>query len=149
VPDSSLGGARPKACFTESDGRIWIAKFPTRDDRYDVGAWECIVHQLACSAEIWVPESRPASLTPPYRAFCLVRFDRKGKSRRMYASAITLLEREDGAANAGYLDIAELSRIMVRSGTSVPTWSSCSGGSYSLFGPGFISKVEYIDFLST
>ena len=107
APGSSLGGARPKACFTESDGRIWIAKFPARDDRYDVGAWEYLVHQLARSADIWVPESRPAFLTPPYRAFCVVRFDRKGKSRRMYASAMTLLEREDGATNAGYLDIAE------------------------------------------
>ncbi len=107
TPGSSLGGARPKACFTESDGRLWIAKFPARDDRYDVGAWEYLVHQLARDANILVPESRQVSLTPPYRAFCVARFDRQGKSRRMYASAMTLLECEDGATNAGYLDIAE------------------------------------------
>jgi serine/threonine-protein kinase HipA len=36
-----------------------------------------------------------------------VRFDRQGESRRMYASAMTMLECEDGATSAGYLDIAE------------------------------------------
>ena len=107
APGSSLGGTRPKACFTESDGRIWIAKFPARDDRYDVGGWEYLVHQLARSANIWVPESRKVSLTPPYRAFCVERFDRQGKSRRMYASAMTMLGHEDGATNASYLNIAE------------------------------------------
>jgi serine/threonine-protein kinase HipA len=107
APGSSLGGARPKACFTESDGRIWIAKFPAPDDRYDVGAWEYLVHQLARSADIWVPDSRPESLTPAYSTFCVERFDRQGNNRRMYASAMTLLDHEDGATGAGYLDIAE------------------------------------------
>jgi len=107
APGSSLGGTRPKACFTQSNGQIWIAKFPARDDRYDVGAWEYLVHQLAGSADIWIPESRPVSLTPAYSTFCVERFDRQGKSRRMYASAMTLLEYEDGPAGAGYLDIAE------------------------------------------
>ena len=107
APGSSLGGARPKACCTGSDGRIWIAKFPARDDRYDVGAWEYLVHQLARAADIRVPDSRRASLTPAYGTFCVERFDRQKKSRRMYASAKTLLDYEDGANSAGYLEIAE------------------------------------------
>ena len=107
APGSSLGGARPKASFMEGDGRIWIAKFPARDDRYDVGGWEYLVHRLADSAGIWVPASRPASLASRYSTFCVERFDRQDGRRRMYASAMTLLDHEDGAPGAGYLDIAE------------------------------------------
>lgn len=39
-PGSSLGGARPKANVMDADGSIWIAKFPSRNDSYDIGAWE-------------------------------------------------------------------------------------------------------------
>ena len=38
APGASLGGARPKANFTEVDGSLWIGKFPARDDDRDVGA---------------------------------------------------------------------------------------------------------------
>ena len=37
---ASLGGARPKASFSETNGSLWIAKFPAHDDTRDVGAWE-------------------------------------------------------------------------------------------------------------
>jgi len=39
APGSSLGGARPKANYRAPDGSLWIAKFPSRSDRRDVGAW--------------------------------------------------------------------------------------------------------------
>ena len=107
APGSSLGGARPKASFTDDEQRIWIAKFPAKDDRYDVGKWEYLVHELARSAGIQVPPSRQAFLTPEYSTFCVERFDRDLKSRRMYASAMTLLECQDGDTGVGYLDIAE------------------------------------------
>jgi serine/threonine-protein kinase HipA len=32
VPDSSLGGARPKASVREKGGHLAIAKFPSKDD---------------------------------------------------------------------------------------------------------------------
>jgi serine/threonine-protein kinase HipA len=35
---SSLGGARPKAGVLDPEGRLWIAKFPSRLDDDDVGA---------------------------------------------------------------------------------------------------------------
>ncbi|MDX2226770.1 MAG: HipA domain-containing protein [Verrucomicrobiae bacterium] len=107
APGSSLGGARPKASFSESNGRIWIAKFPARDDRYDVGGWEYLVHRLAHRAGIWVPEARQASLTPVHSTFCVERFDRRDKGRRLYTSAMTLLEYEERVTGAGYLEIAE------------------------------------------
>ena len=39
APGSSLGGSRPKANY-EDQGELWIAKFPSREDRHDVGARE-------------------------------------------------------------------------------------------------------------
>lgn len=107
APGTSLGGARPKANFTDDDGRLWLAKFPANDDRHDVGAWEYIVHRLAKRAHIIVPDSRLEKLTDRYGTFCVARFDRMGESRRMYSSAMTLLEWRDGTDGASYLDLAE------------------------------------------
>lgn len=107
APGSSLGGARPKSNYIETDGQLWIAKFPAKEDRYDVGGWEIIVHQLARSAGIVVPRSRCMSLTPMHQTFCVERFDRQGGRRLMYSSAMTLLEYRDGSETGGYLELAE------------------------------------------
>jgi serine/threonine-protein kinase HipA len=32
APGASLGGARPKANFTQTDGSLWIGKFPSQND---------------------------------------------------------------------------------------------------------------------
>jgi serine/threonine-protein kinase HipA len=117
APGSSLGGARPKASFTDEDGSLWLAKFPSREDRRDVGAWEFLLHQLAADVGIEVPESRLLSLSPRHRTFCSRRFDRVGGSRRMFASAMTLLERSDGDESASYLDLAELLQDQGAAGT--------------------------------
>ncbi len=106
VPGSSLGGARPKASFLEEDGSLWLAKFPASDDRYDLGAWEFLAHELARRAGVDVPPSRFERFASKHRTFCVRRFDRVGASRRMYASAMTLLQRNDGDT-ASYLEIAE------------------------------------------
>lgn len=50
-----LGGARPKANFTQEDGSPWIAKFPAKDDDRDIGAWEMWAYQLALDANIQMP----------------------------------------------------------------------------------------------
>lgn len=107
APGSSLGGARPKANFLDADGEkaLWIAKFPSKEDRYDVGGWEYVVSRLAAAAGIEVPETRPLRLASPYRTFCARRFDRDGKGRRLYASAMTLTGRRDHDEGS-YLDIA-------------------------------------------
>jgi serine/threonine-protein kinase HipA len=41
-PGSSLGGARPKASVVDPHGNLWIAKFPSRKDDRDMGAWEAV-----------------------------------------------------------------------------------------------------------
>src|SRR5271154_5664910 len=58
APGASLGGARPKANFTEVDGSLWIANFPSHDDERDIGAWESLTHGLAQRAGIDVPPSK-------------------------------------------------------------------------------------------
>lgn len=107
APGSSLGGARPKASFTDADASLWLAKFPARDDRRDMGAWEYLLHRLAREAGIDVPESRLLRLCGTQRTFCARRFDRAAGSRRMIASAMTLLGRREGEA-ASYLELAQL-----------------------------------------
>lgn len=114
APGTSLGGARPKATFREADGRLWLAKFPSRNDRRDWGAWEFIAHTLARKAGINVPDAQLLCLGPHYHTFCVERFDRLRlentalASRRMYASAMTLLSREDGEPDGSYLDVAQV-----------------------------------------
>lgn len=108
APGSSLGGARPKANFTDVNGTLWFAKFPSKEDRYDVGGWEYLVHKLAKDAGIWVPDSRLEKFGDGYRTFCVERFDRIRESRRMFVSAMTLLERQDGESGASYIDLVEL-----------------------------------------
>ena len=98
-------GLRP--AFWKTTGSCWLGKFPSRDDRYDVGAWEFVVHELAREAKIEVPRARLEKLTTRYGTFCVARFDRNKGHRRMFASAMTLLDRRDGA-DASYLDIAQL-----------------------------------------
>ena len=44
-PGSSLGGARPKATVPDTKGNLWIAKFPSKHDDVNVGAWEKVTHE--------------------------------------------------------------------------------------------------------
>ena len=106
APGSSLGGARPKASFLGDGGALWLAKFPSREDRHDVGAWEYVVTRLAQEARIHVPEIRLIRLASRYHTFSARRFDRRDSRRRLFASAMTLVGKRD-REDASYLDIAE------------------------------------------
>lgn len=108
APGTSLGGARPKASFRDEDGQLWLAKFPAHDDRRDIGAWERLASQLAIAAGVHMPESRLLDFASGYRTYAVRRFDREHGSRRLYASAMTLLRRSDGDGDGSYLDIAEV-----------------------------------------
>jgi serine/threonine-protein kinase HipA len=106
APGSSLGGARPKANVVGENGKLWIAKFPAADDGYDVAVWEKVVHDLARLCGLNLPEARLMRVGKGYRTFLVERFDRVGARRRFYASAMTLLGRND-SDDASYLEIAE------------------------------------------
>lgn len=109
APGASLGGARPKANFTEADGSFWIAKFPARDDDRDIGAWEYVVHQLAQKAGVDVPPAKLIKLGNDFHTFCVQRFDRAHGARRFYASAMTLL-RKTQSEGTSYLELAQFIR---------------------------------------
>ena len=105
-PGSSLGGVRPKANYRGPDGSLWIAKFPSRTDRRDVGAWEHVYAELARAAGIQVADTELLTLAGPARTFVTRRFDRTADGRRLYASALTLSGRTD-TEGADYIGIAQ------------------------------------------
>ncbi len=108
-PGSSLGGARPKATVVDEHKQLWIAKFPSKDDENDSGAWEMTVHELAAMCGLSVPEARLEKFSRYGSTYLIKRFDRNGSVRIHYASAMTLLGKTDGASVAdgtSYLDIA-------------------------------------------
>ena len=113
APGSSLGGARPKASVSAPDGSLWIAKFPSKNDDVNVGAWEMVVHDLAVLCGLNVPEAKLENFSKIGSTFLVKRFDREGTKRIHFASAMTLLGKNDGANAAdgsGYLDLASLIR---------------------------------------
>ena len=55
---SSLGGARPKASVRDKDGHLAIAKFPKKDDAFNVVVWEAVALTLAEKAGITTAEGR-------------------------------------------------------------------------------------------
>lgn len=109
APGASLGGARPKANFTESDGSLWIGKFPARDDDRDVGAWELLAHSLALKAGVDVPAAKAVRLNNEFHTFCVQRFDRANGARRFYASAMTMLRKQQSEGTS-YLELAQFLR---------------------------------------
>ncbi len=110
APGSSLGGARPKANFLETDKTSWIAKFPAMDDDLDVGAWEGLTHALALNAGVNMPPAKTIKFGADHRTFCVRRFDRSPAGRVFYASAMTMLQ-ADQSEGASYLDIAQFLQI--------------------------------------
>lgn len=108
-PGSSLGGARPKATVVDTKDQLWIAKFPSKNDENDTGAWEMATHDLAALCGLNVPEAKLEKFSPLGSTFLIKRFDRLGSKRVHFASAMTLLGKTDGASAAdgsSYLDIA-------------------------------------------
>ena len=108
APGSSLGGARPKASVMAPDGSLWIAKFPSKYDDFNSGAWEMVVHDLAILCGLNVPEARAINFSKLGTTFLVKRFDRNGKQRVHFASAMTMLGKSDGASatdGSSYLEI--------------------------------------------
>ncbi len=108
-PGSSLGGARPKATVIDPKEQLWIAKFPSRNDENDSGAWEMVTHDLAEICGLHVPEAKLEKFSKLGSTYLVKRFDRILNKRVHFASAMTLLGKTDGASAAegtSYLDIA-------------------------------------------
>lgn len=110
APGTSLGGARPKASVRDEEGVLCLAKFPSRQDRRDIGAWELVAHRLGARAGINVPHARALRVPDSaYTTFLARRFDRTAESGRLaFVSAMTLTQRNDGEAGASYLELVNL-----------------------------------------
>lgn len=111
APGSSLGGARPKASVLAPDDSLWIAKFPSKHDDINVGAWEMVVHDLAVMCNLNVPEAKLEKFSKNGSTFLIKRFDRDGDKRIHFASAMNLLGKTDGAnatEGSSYMEIASI-----------------------------------------
>lgn len=110
-PGSSLGGARPKAGVRDLEGCLYIAKFPSRNDDYDVSLWEHLSHLLAKKAGVISAETSIIPTGDKHHVLLSKRFDRTADGRRIhFASAMTLLGLTDGSdaqTGNGYLDIVD------------------------------------------
>ncbi len=110
APGTSLGGARPKASVRDETGALCMAKFPSRKDTKDIGAWELVANRLAARAGIAVPEARGLQLPgSSYTTFLSKRFDRTRSGDRVaFVSAMTMTQRIDGEPGASYLELVDL-----------------------------------------
>ncbi len=105
----TLGGMRPKATV-ESAGTLWVAKFPSREDRYAITRWEFGALQLAAHCGLQVPEHRLETVGA-HPVLLTARFDRRARrgirERAHYLSGLTMLglhERDYGGGS--YADLA-------------------------------------------
>lgn len=112
APGGSLGGARPKASVVDTEGQLWIAKFPSVRDEQDVGAWEYIVGSLAEACGLRVAQMDAERYASAHHCFRVKRFDRIANGRRLhFASAMTLTGRtddDDASTGISYLDLAQV-----------------------------------------
>jgi len=111
APGSSLGGARPKANVIDPSGNLWIAKFPSKNDERNSGAWEFICSQMAKEFGIRMAPCNAEIYSRAQHTFLTHRFDRSNNERIHFASAMTLLGYKDGhdhAKGGSYLELVEL-----------------------------------------
>lgn len=116
APGSSLGGARPKASVWDKNGQLLLAKFPHKDDEIKTVLWEAVALTLAHKAGITVPIWRLETIAGK-SVLLLRRFDRVGKTRIPFLSAMSMLGAHDNESRS-YLEIADSLR---RTGSSLKT----------------------------
>ncbi|MBS9461046.1 type II toxin-antitoxin system HipA family toxin [Flagellimonas sp. 389] len=110
APGSSLGGARPKANIFDTQGNLWIAKFPSKTDTVDKAAWEFLAYQLATAAGIEMVDSKIEKISGQYHTFLTRRFDRDNGKRIHFASAMTMTGNTEDIIKESapsYLEIVE------------------------------------------
>jgi serine/threonine-protein kinase HipA len=114
VPGSSLGGARPKASVTDTDGSLWLAKFPSTADSHDAGAWEAVASTLARDAGVVMAPARAERFSHRHHTFLTKRFDRQLDVRRHFVSAMTMTGHVDGEPGSSL----ELADVLIQHGAA-------------------------------
>lgn len=64
-----------QATVQAPDGCLWIAKFPSKHDETDSGAWEMVVHDLAELCGLNVPQAKAEKFSRNGTTFLVKRFD--------------------------------------------------------------------------
>jgi serine/threonine-protein kinase HipA len=108
APGSSLGGARPKASVRGRDGHLAIVKFPSKADEFNTVMWEALALTLAAKAGIVVPVWRVETVADR-PVLLLRRFDRDGKTRLPFLSAMSMLGAKDNEPRS-YLEFVDILR---------------------------------------
>jgi serine/threonine-protein kinase HipA len=75
VDGTALGGARPKATIRDHTGMLWLAKFSSRKDTFDVPGIECASMLLAEKAGLRVPALKVRNIGDR-KVMLIQRFDR-------------------------------------------------------------------------
>ena len=104
APGSSLGGTRPKASVRDRDGSLAIAKFPRKDDEFNIVMWEAVALTLAKDAGINVPSWRLENILGK-PVLIIKRFDRLNGLRTPFLSAMGMLGAQDNEQHS-YLEMA-------------------------------------------
>jgi serine/threonine-protein kinase HipA len=111
-PTTSMGGARPKNTV-EDDTGLWVAKFPSKKDRWNNAAVEAAMLRLAERCRIRIPEIRIERVGAE-SVLLLRRFDREsvegGYLRHRMSSGLTMLDADDSGtdlSNGSYLLLAD------------------------------------------
>lgn len=111
APGTSLGGARPKAVVQDNEG-LWVAKFPSREDKWNNAVVEAAMLALARRAGIHTPPTRLEPLGKE-SVLLLKRFDREkvegGYLRHRVLSGLTVLQAEEASDRSrwSYLLLAD------------------------------------------
>ena len=119
APGSSLGGARPKASVIDTSKNLWIAKFPSKYDDKNVGAWEKVTHELALQSGINMADAFIEKYGNRNYTFVTKRFDRIRENRIHFASAMTLLGYTDGTDYQDGISYLALAEFILRNGNQV------------------------------
>jgi serine/threonine-protein kinase HipA len=119
APGSSLGGARPKASVRDSNGELWIAKFPSNFDEKDTAAWEMVSNILANEVGIEMAIGKIQKFSHRFNTYLTKRFDRSFEKRIHFASAMTLLGYSDGNDHQDGVSYLEIAEFIIRKGSHV------------------------------
>jgi serine/threonine-protein kinase HipA len=110
-PGSSLGGARPKASVLDPENHLWIAKFPSKNDEGDIGAWEMVTYELAVAAGINMAQCMTQKYSSKHHTFLTKRFDRTSKGQRIHFTTdmkhLRYTDGTDTAEGASYLELVD------------------------------------------
>jgi serine/threonine-protein kinase HipA len=97
----TAGGARPKASVRDENGLLWLAKFPSRTDPFDVIRTEWATLQLAARCGLTVPAVRLVEFSGK-PVMLIRRFDRYWATSAQLAQTTILHETRPGERRREY-----------------------------------------------